>query len=95
MKTKINRIYFGFSLSLQEEFAGVVARRRTDCPIGRVEVVDSLRGRMGEYPSGMLRDPRGRRWVEFIETWRGCLRVCWRNLSTVPKGDDMETVDKI
>ncbi len=24
--------------------------------------------------------PRGRRRVEFIETWRGCLRVCWRRV---------------
>ena len=51
MKTKINRIYFSFSLSVQEEFApyrgsstGVVARRRTE----PVEVIESLRGRMGE-----------------------------------------------
>ena len=36
MKTRNNRVYVGFLLNLQEEFAGVVAR------------VESLRGRMSE-----------------------------------------------
>jgi len=45
-------------LSLQEEFVpsaalrgssmGVVARRRTDCPIGRVEVVEQMRSQQTE-----------------------------------------------
>ena len=71
---------------LVTEFVGMLTRAVTE-PVEVSSHSRSPQSGLGDFVRGRSRrlsfaSPRGR--------WRGCLRGCWRNHLTVPKGDDMD-----